>query len=162
MICDSLSSIGHFRSKVLLGGAAVIWRPNWPETSRMAHSHGWQLAIQLEAVDLSIKDLLHMTSAHGLGFSQHGDWDPRGSTATMQKLQPWKSKSFPFPTFWWIRASPRTTPDSREGETDCTSQQEDEEKIWGHLVIVIRVLGAGWRGGSDGDHYLRLSLAKEF
>ena len=35
----------------------------------------------------SIKDLFHLTSLHGLGFSQHDNWDPRGSIPSMQKLQ---------------------------------------------------------------------------
>lgn len=81
VIYDSLSSVGQFCSKVVLAGAAVIWRPNWPEMSKMTHSCGWQLTVQFEAVDLSIKDPLHVISVHGLGFSQHGDWDPGGSTA---------------------------------------------------------------------------------
>lgn len=93
VICDSLSSIGQFCSKVVLAGAVVIRRTNWLEVSKMTHSHDWQLAVRLEAVDLSIKDPLHVTSVQGLGFSQHGDWDPRGSTACMQKPQTQRSHS---------------------------------------------------------------------
>ena len=46
-----------------------------------------QLGAQLEAVDSSIKDPLHVTSRHGSGFSQHGHWAPRGRIPSMQKLK---------------------------------------------------------------------------
>lgn len=98
VICDSLSSVGQFCSNVVLAGATVIRRPDWPKMSKMTHSHSWQPAVQLEAVDLSIKDPLHVTSVHGLGFSQHGDWAPRGSTACTRKLQTQRPHSSVFST----------------------------------------------------------------
>lgn len=135
VICDSLSSIGQFCSKVVLAGAVVIRRTNWLKVPKwLTHMAGsWQFSLRL----------LTWASRILSTWPPYRAWVSHSMVTGIQEgvLHACRSRrlrghtvlfSLPCAELKQV-TGPAQIQAEEPSQGHSTSQWEDWEKIWGHL-----------------------------